>query len=93
LKARDVDRVEALPFAVRKPTGDFLAEARRLYGQVMLSSHLSVQLQLVELDRRHLIASRGKTNRQYLRERTKPACGSILKRRSSASKTRSSAKH
>jgi hypothetical protein len=66
-----VDRVEALPFHLRKPTGDFLSEARRLYeagnyseAVIYLYSHL-----LVQLDRHHVIRlTKGKTNRQYLRE-------------------------
>jgi hypothetical protein len=82
--SRDVDRVEALPFAVRKPTGDFESEARRLYelGQyseaiLYLYSHL-----LVQLDRHHVIRlAKGKTNRQYLREsRTRPVLREILDR-------------
>jgi hypothetical protein len=82
--SRDVDRVEALPFAVRKPTGDFESEARRLYeaGQfseaiIYLYSHL-----LVQLDRHHVIRlSKGKTNRQYLREtRGRPLLCEILDR-------------
>jgi len=69
--SRDVDRVEALPFAVRKPTGDFLAEARRLYeaGDYSEAIIYLFSYQLVELDRQHLIRlAKGKTNRQYLRE-------------------------
>jgi len=68
--SRDVDRVEALPFHLRKPTGDFLAEAQRLYeagnfseAVIYLYSHL-----LVQLDRHHVIRlTKGKTNRQFLR--------------------------
>lgn len=80
--SRDVDRVEALPFQLRKPTGDFLSEARRLYEQgnfseavIYLYSHL-----LVQLDRHHVIRlAKGKTNRQYLREtRPRPALKEIL---------------
>jgi hypothetical protein len=67
----DVDRVEALPEAARRHVADLLAEARRAYelgnfGEaiVYLFSH-----QLLQLDRRHLIRlTKGKTNRQYLRE-------------------------
>jgi hypothetical protein len=82
--SRDVDRVEALPFAVRRPTGDFESEARRLYeaGQyseaiIYLYSHL-----LVQLDRHHVIRlAKGKTNRQYLREtRGRPLLHEILDR-------------
>lgn len=79
---RDADRVEALPFAVRKPTGDFLAEARRLYeaGDYSEAIIYLFSYQLVQLDRQHLIRlSKGKTNRQYLRElRQRPMLRSIL---------------
>ena len=65
------DRVEQLPFPVRKPTGDLLDEARRQYEQgnygeaiVYLFSH-----QLVSLDKNQWIhLTKGKTNRQYLGE-------------------------
>src|SRR5262245_52975542 len=79
---RDADRVEALPFHVRAASGDFLAEAGRLYeaGQysdaiVYLFSH-----QLVQLDKHHVIRlAKGKTNRQYVREtRSRPALRSVL---------------
>jgi uncharacterized protein DUF4129 len=82
--SRDVDRVEVLPFQLRKPSGDFLAEAQRLYeaGQfseavIYLYSHL-----LVQLDRHHIIRlAKGKTNRQYLREtRSRPLLKEILER-------------
>src|SRR4051812_17621091 len=79
---RDADRVEALPFKVRAATTDFLAEARRLYdaGQyseaiIYLFSH-----ELVELDKHQIIRlSKGKTNRQYLREtRFRPQLSGLL---------------
>ncbi len=79
---RDADRVEALPFHIRAASGDFLAEARRLYdaGQysqaiVYLFSH-----QLVQLDKHHVIRlAKGKTNRQYVREtRRRPLLASVL---------------
>ncbi len=65
------DRIEHLPFEVRRPQGDLLAEAQRFYEQgdyqqaiVYYFSYL-----LVELDRGQVIRlTRGKTNRQYLRE-------------------------
>jgi hypothetical protein len=71
---QDVDHVEHLPFQLRKPTGDFLSEARRLYEAgdysqaiLYLYSHF-----LVQLDKQHVIRlAKGKTNRQYLRE-TRP---------------------
>jgi hypothetical protein len=80
--SRDVDKVQALPFQLRKPAGDFLAEARRLYeagnfseAVIYLYSHL-----LMQLDQHHVIRlAKGKTNRQYLREtRTRPLLRDIL---------------
>lgn len=80
--SHDVDRVENLPFQVKRPTSDLLSEARRLYeaGQfseaiIYLFSH-----QLVELDKHHFIRlTKGKTNRQYLRElRQRPALRGML---------------
>ncbi len=69
--SREVDRVEKLPFQLRKAAGDFLSEARRLYEAgnyseaiIYLYSHL-----LVELDKHHVIRlAKGKTNRQYSRD-------------------------
>lgn len=63
--------IEALPFPLERRPVNLLDEARRRYeagdyakAVVFLFSH-----QLVELDRRRLIhLTRGKTNRQYLRE-------------------------
>jgi hypothetical protein len=79
---RDVDRVEALPFHVRKPTGDFLSEARRLYeaGQFSEAIIYLFSYQLVQLDRHHVIRlTKGKTNRQYVREtRSRLVLRSIL---------------
>jgi len=68
---RDVDRVEDLPFQLKRVTGDFLAEARRLYeaGQYSEAVIYLFSYQLVALDKRHVIRlAKGKTNRQYLRE-------------------------
>jgi uncharacterized protein DUF4129 len=80
--SRDADRVEALPFAVRKPTSDFLAEARRLYeaGDYSEAIIYLFSYELVQLDRQHLIRlTKGKTNRQYLRElRQRPHLRAIL---------------
>jgi hypothetical protein len=82
--SRDVDKVQALPFALRKPSGDFLSEAQRLYAAgnfseavIYLYSHL-----LVQLDQHHVIRlAKGKTNRQYLREtRSRPVLREILDR-------------
>jgi hypothetical protein len=79
---RDAARVEALPFAVRKPTGDFLSEARRLYeaGDYSEAMIYLFSYELVQLDRQHFIRlAKGKTNRQYLRElRQRPAFQAIL---------------
>lgn len=68
--ADDQRRTEALPLEGRKRS-DFLAEAERCYQQgnygeaiIYLFSH-----QLVELDKhRRIRLTKGKTNRQYLRE-------------------------
>ena len=70
-RRRQVDRLEALPFQVKRPDVDLLAEARRQYERgnydeaiIYLFSH-----QLVHLDKsQHLTLAKGKTNRQYLRE-------------------------
>jgi hypothetical protein len=67
----DVDRVEDLPFQLKRPTGDFLSEARRLYeaGQYSEAIIYLFSYELVALDKRHVIhLAKGKTNRQYLRE-------------------------
>ncbi len=67
----DAERVENLPFKVKKPLGDLLSEARRNYeagnyrdAVIYLFSHM-----LVELDKHQFIRlAKGKTNRQYMRE-------------------------
>lgn len=69
--SHDVDKVEDLPFQLKRPTGDFLSEARRLYeaGKYSEAIVYLFSYQLVALDKRHVIhLSKGKTNRQYLRE-------------------------
>ena len=66
-----IDRLEELPFQLEQPAGDLLSAARRAsesgdYDRaiVLLYSH-----QLLELDKRDAIRlTKGKTNRQYLRE-------------------------
>jgi hypothetical protein len=66
-----VDRVEELPVRVQRPASDLLNAAREQYlagnyseAIIYLYSHL-----LLQLDRRNLIhLTKGKTNRQYLRE-------------------------
>lgn len=79
---KDTARVEALPFQLRKPTSDFLSEARRLYeaGNYSEAIIYFYSYQLVQLDRHHVIRlAKGKTNRQYLREtRTRPLLRDIL---------------
>ena len=65
------ERLERLPVDVRKPSSNLLAEAKSLmeagnYNEaiIYLFSH-----QLVQLDKHQLLRlTRGKTNRQYLRE-------------------------
>jgi len=67
----DVDRVEDLPFRVRRPRSDLLTEARRQYemGNYGEAVIYLFSYQLVQLDENQLIRlTRGKTNRQYLRE-------------------------
>jgi hypothetical protein len=80
--AASVDRLEELPFPVAEADGDLLSAARRASEQgrydqaiVWLYSH-----QLLELDRREDIRlTKGKTNRQYLRElRPRPQLASLL---------------
>ena len=66
-----IERVEDLPFHVRRPKSDLLTEARRLYeaGDYNEAIIYFYSYQLVELDRNQLIRlERGKTNRQYMRE-------------------------
>lgn len=78
----EVDRVEQLPFVVRRPGGDLLSEARTLYEQGRYGEAIVYlySYQLVQLDRNHLIhLAKGKTNRQYLREvREQPTLRGIL---------------
>ncbi|MGD9644184.1 MAG: hypothetical protein AB7U73_00630 [Pirellulales bacterium] len=69
--ANDAARVEALPFQIDPQTGSLLETARRAYaaGDFALAIVYLFSHELLELDRRHLIRlTRGKTNRQYLRE-------------------------
>jgi len=64
-------RIEALPFAVRAGRSDFLAEARRSYEQGQFGEAVKYlfSYQLVQLDKHRVVRlTRGKTNRQYLRE-------------------------
>jgi hypothetical protein len=69
--AASVEKLEELSFQLDAPTDDMLTAARRAYEQgdygravILLYSH-----QLLELDKRDAIRlTKGKTNRQYLRE-------------------------
>ncbi len=78
----EADRVEALPFAVRRPRSNLLTEAENHYRQgnwneamIYLYSHLLVQLDQHQVI--HLV--RSKTNRQYLREtKRNSSAGEIL---------------
>lgn len=80
----EVDRMENLPFQVKRPQSDLLAEARRHYEQgnyreaiIYLFSY-----QLIQLDKFHFIRlTKGKTNRQYLSEvRPRPPISRLLER-------------
>jgi hypothetical protein len=65
------DLIESLPFRVKRPQGDLLAEARRHYEQGNYGEAIIYlfSYQLVQMDRHDVIRlARGKTNRQYLRE-------------------------
>jgi hypothetical protein len=65
------DRIESLPFPILVGNLNLLNEARRLYQQSEYSKAIVFlfSYQLVELDKRRLIRlTKGKTNRQYLRE-------------------------
>ena len=67
----DEQRVENLPFEVRRPRANLLAEARRLYelGKFGEALVYLFSYQLLQLDKNHWIRLRkGKTNRQYLQE-------------------------
>lgn len=64
-------RLEDLPVSVSPSEHDLLAAARACYeaGNFDQAIIFAYAYQLVELDRRHLVQlSKGKTNRQYLRE-------------------------
>lgn len=78
------DLIENLPFDIRRPQSDLLAEARRLYelgayGQAIV---YLFSYQLIRLDRGQCLRlARGKTNRQYLRElQARPDLRGILER-------------
>ncbi|MBN1591098.1 MAG: DUF4129 domain-containing protein [Pirellulales bacterium] len=64
-------RLEALPFAIKATKLDFLDEARRYYEQGQYGDAVKYlfSYQLVELDKHRVVRlTRGKTNRQYVRE-------------------------
>lgn len=66
-----VDRLESLPFQVKRPDSDLLAEAKRCYdsGDFNEAIVYLFSYELVELDKGQLIRlAKGKTNGQYLRE-------------------------
>lgn len=82
--AGKADRVEELPVQLTAPRGDFLAEARRRYeaGDYSGAVIYLFSYQLLQLDRHQRIQlTRGKTNRQYLREvRGEPRLEQMLAR-------------
>jgi len=67
----EADLIESLPFQVKRPHTDLLGEAQRHYEEGNYGEAIIYlfSYQLVQLDKHHLIRlTRGKTNRQYLRE-------------------------
>jgi hypothetical protein len=76
-------RLEDLPVSVSPSEHDLLAAARACYeaGNFDQAIIFAYAYQLVELDRRHLVQlSKGKTNRQYLRELSRqPRLQAILR--------------
>lgn len=71
VQANDAARIQALPFRVQRGADDLLGEAHRLYEAGKFSEAIIYlfSYQLVELDRNQQIRlTKGKTNRQYLRE-------------------------
>ncbi len=70
-EADQLERIESLPFPVKAANLDLLAEARRYYRQANYGEAIKYlfSYQLVRLDQYQIIRlTRGKTNRQYLRE-------------------------
>jgi len=66
-----IERVEELPFAIKKPVGDLLSEVRRCMqaGNFVDAAIYWYSYLLTQLDQnQHIHLMRGKTNRQYLRE-------------------------
>ncbi len=67
----DAERMENLPFDIRKTNLDLLDEARQRYqaGDYSQAMVMLFSYQLIQLDKHHWIRlAKGKTNRQYLRE-------------------------
>ena len=75
--------MEDLPIGVPPSDHDLLAAARACYeaGDYSQAIIYAYAYQLVELDKRHLVQlSKGKTNRQYLRElRARPGLQDLLR--------------
>lgn len=71
----DATRIEALPFRVRRGPLTLLEEARRYYelGDLKQAIIYLFSYQLVEMDKQQIIRlTKGKTNRQYMREIRRP---------------------
>lgn len=69
--ANEATRIEALPFRIRPADHDLLEEARRLYesGHYEAAIIYLFSYQLVEMDKHQMLRlTKGKTNRQYLRD-------------------------
>lgn len=67
----EATRIEALPFRIRPADHDLLEEARRQYesGHYEAAIIYLFSYQLVEMDKHQVLRlTKGKTNRQYLRE-------------------------
>ena len=72
-RVTEADRIENLPFPVKRPQADLLGETRWHYEQGNFGEAIIYlfSYELVQLDTHHLIRlAKGKTNRQYLRELT-----------------------
>ena len=75
-RSGELARIEALPFNLKPSESDLRTMARRAYeaGDYTRAIVYLFSYQLVELDRNHLIElTRGKTNRQYLRDAARRA--------------------
>ena len=69
--ANEATRIEALPFRIRPADHDLLEEARRQYesGHYEAAIVYLFSYQLVEMDKHQVLRlTKGKTNRQYLRD-------------------------